>query len=218
MERQFAKTGHVLEVRAWNPSTFYEVDLHLPGVDMQKWQSVQHMKVKVAEYTYRDYSPANWDADKNTCTLYIDAAHDGAGSHWATGLRAGDDILYMGISSAFTKPLNAAALFCLGDSSAIGHFLALEQLAGKGKVAGAIVIPHPQHRTFFSQDFDSGLEAIPQQNVNNIDNLHTWLLEQQIDDSAVYLAGNVPMVVELRKKIKSMSGFKGLVKVQGFWW
>ncbi len=218
MERQFAKTGHVLDVRAWNPSTFYEIDLHLPGVDMQKWQSVQHMKVKVAEYTYRDYTPAQWDALTNTCTLYIDAAHDGSGSLWASTLRAGNEIMYMGISSAFTKPLNAAALFCLGDSSAIGHFLALEQLAGKGRLSGAIVIPDPDHRDFFRKDFDSGLVAIPQQNSDNIDNLHSWLQEQQFDDGAVYLAGNVPMVVELRKKIKSMSGFKGLVKVQGFWW
>jgi len=218
IEKQFAKTARVLDVRAWNPSTFYEIDLHLPGVDMQKWQSVQHMKIKVAAHTFRDYTPADWDASTETCTLYVDAAHDGAGSHWAASLKTGDEVRYMGITTTFTKPLDAAMLFCLGDSSAIGHFLALEQLAGKGKLSGALVISDPEHRDFFSRDFDSRLEAIPQETPDNIDNLHAWLREQQLDNSTVYLAGNVPMVVELRKKIKSMSGFKGLVKVQGFWW
>lgn len=218
IERQFAKIGKVLEVRAWNPSTFYEIDLQLPGVDMSKWQSVQHMKIKVAEHTFRDYTPAGWDAATETCTLYVDAAHDGAGSHWAASLRPGDEVRYVGISTTFTKPLSKAALFCLGDSSAIGHFLALEQLAGKGNISGALLINDPAHRTFFNHDFHSSLQAIPQEQYDPIHTLYDWLVEQQLDDSAVYLAGNVPMVVELRKKIKSMSAFKGLVKLQGFWW
>jgi len=217
-EKQFAKRATILEIRAWNPATFFEVDLHLPGVDMGRWQSVQHMKCKVAEGTYRDYTPAHWDAETETCTLFVDAAHDGYGSRWAAGLSTGDQVIYMGISTTFTKPLSAASLFCLGDSSAIGHFLALEQLAGRGNVNGALVIKEPGHRNAFQSFFDSALEAIPQQTSSNIDNLHSWLIEQQLSNAAVYLAGNVPMVVELRKKIKALPGFSGPVKVQGFWW
>lgn len=217
-EKQFGKTAQVLEVRAWDPATFFEIDLHLPGVDMEKWQSVQHMKCKVADSTYRDYTPANWDAETQTCTLFVDAGHDGYGSKWAAGLKAGGQILYAGISTTFTKPLSAAALFCLGDSSAIGHFLALEQLAGRGNVNGALVIKEPKHRNAFQSFFDSALQAIPQHSSDNIDNLHNWLIEQQFSNAAVYLAGHVPMVVELRKKIKALPGFNGLVKVQGFWW
>lgn len=217
-EKQFGRNAKILEVRAWNPATFYEVDLHMPEVDMNKWHSVQHMKCKVAEATYRDYTPAHWDAETQTCTLFIDAAHDGYGSKWAAGLKAGEEITYLGISTTFTKPLSAASLLCLGDSSAIGHFLALEQLAGRGNVSGALVIKEPAHRNAFQNFFDSALQAIPQQASDNIDNLHNWLVEQSLNNVAVYLAGNVPMVVELRKKIKALPGFNGSVKVQGFWW
>lgn len=216
-EKQFGKTAQVLEVRAWNPATFFEVDLHLPGVDMNKWQSVQHMKCKVAEATYRDYTPSQWDAETETCTLFIDAAHDGYGSKWAASLKSGDEILYLGISTTFTKPLSAS-LFCLGDSSAIGHFLALEQLAGKGNINGALVIKEPEHRTAFQSFFESALEPVASHRGCNIDILHNWLIEQPLNDAAVYLAGNVAMVVELRKKIKMLPGFSGTVKVQGFWW
>jgi NADPH-dependent ferric siderophore reductase len=217
-EKQFGKMAEVLEVRVWDPATFFEVDLHLPGVDMDKWQSVQHMKCKVAESTYRDYTPANWNAETQTCTLFVDAGHDGYGSKWVAGLKEGEQILYLGISTTFTKPLSASTLFCLGDSSAIGHFLALEQLAGRANVTGALVIREPEHRSAFQSFFDSALQAIPQRSKSNIDNLHNWLIEQQFSDAAVYLAGHVPMVVELRKKIKALPGFKGPVKVQGFWW
>lgn len=217
-EKQFAKTARVLDVRAWNPSTFYEIDLHLPGVDMSKWQSVQHMKCKVAPYTYRDYTPANWDAETRTCTLYVDAAHSGYGSKWAAGMRAGDELTYIGIASTVTKPVSSSSLFCLGDSSAIGHFFALEQLAGKGNVSGALVIKEKEHRNAFVSYFNSALQAIPQSSYSNIEILQQWLVEQQWAESAVYLAGNVPMVVELKKRIKALPGFKGLVKVQGFWW
>ncbi|WP_167353169.1 FAD-binding oxidoreductase [Pedobacter steynii] len=218
IERQLAKSGTVLEVRSWSPSTFYEVDLHLPGVDMSKWTSVQHMKTKVAEYVYRDYTPASWDEETGTCTLYIDAAHDGEGSRWVSSLRKGDQICYLGIAGTNARPVDGKRIVCLGDSSCVGHFLALEQLAGKGNVSGALVIKEESHRREFASYFDTLLEAIPQQLNSNIDNLHNWLKEQQWGSNAVYIAGNVPMVVELKKIIRNLPDFDGAVKVQGFWW
>lgn len=217
-EARFSKKGKVLDVRSWTPSTFYEVDLHLPGVDMDKWCSVQHMKCKVADYVYRDYTPASWDAETQTCTLYIDASHDGDGSRWVANLKKGDDICYLGIGGTNAKPVDDARILCLGDSSCIGHFLALEQLAGKGNLMGALVIREEQHRKEFSSYFDTLLQAIPQQLSCNIENLHNWLKEQQWGSKTVFIAGNVPMVTGLKKKIKLLPDFDGAVKVQGFWW
>lgn len=217
-EKQFAKTGEVLEVRHWTPATFYEVDLHLPGADMEKWTTVQHMKCKVAEYVYRDYTPASWDAETSTCTLYIDASHDGEGSRWVSELHRGDQICYVGIGGTNARPVEGTRILCLGDSSCVGHFLALEQLAGKGNVMGALVIPEADHRSEFSSYFDTLLEAIPKQLNSNIDNLHNWLKEQQWASKAVFIAGNVPMVTGLKKRVKALPDFNGAVKVQGFWW
>jgi NADPH-dependent ferric siderophore reductase len=211
IERQLGKKGIVLEVRSWNPSTFYEVDLHLPGVDMDKWTSVQHMKTK-------DYTPASWDVETQTCTLYIDASHDGDGSKWVAQLRKGDQICYLGIGGTNAKPVDGKQILCLGDSSCVGHFLALEQLVGKGNIAGALVIKEENHRAEFASYFDTLLEAIPPKLSNNIDNLHNWLKEQQWGSNAIYIAGNVPMVVGLKQKIRSLPDFDAAVKVQGFWW
>ena len=218
IERQMGKKGTVLEVRSWNPSTFYEVHLHLPGIDMNKWTSVQHMKIKVAEYVYRDYTPARWNVETQTCILYIDASHDGDGSKWVAQLRKGDQICYLGIGGTNAKPVDGKKILCLGDSSCVGHFLALEQLVGKGNIAGALVIKEENHRAEFAGCFDTLLEAIPPKLSSNIDNLHNWLKEQQWGSNAVYIAGNVPMVVGLKQRVRSLPDFACVVKVQGFWW
>lgn len=217
-EGQFGKTAYVLEVRSWTPATFYEVDLHLPGVNMYKWTTVQHMKCKVGEGSYRDYTPASWSPEIQTCTLYIDAAHDGVGSKWASSLKKGDEICYLGIGSTMVKPADHGLSLCLGDTSSIGNFLALEQLAGRGNVLGALVISEEHHRKEFTDYFDTLIQAIPQKLSSNIDNLHNWLKTQRWTGDTVYIAGNVPMVTGLKKRIKALPDFNGAVKVQGFWW
>ena len=41
VENIFIKKGRVLDVRAWEPATIYEVDLHLPQSDMGQWNKTQ---------------------------------------------------------------------------------------------------------------------------------------------------------------------------------
>ena len=53
LESSLVKQGTILDVREWNPATFFEIDLHMPKANMEKWSTVQHIKVKVADYTYR---------------------------------------------------------------------------------------------------------------------------------------------------------------------
>ena len=49
LENAFGKTGTVLAIRAWEPATFFEVDVHFPEMDMSGWKRVQHIKVRVGE-------------------------------------------------------------------------------------------------------------------------------------------------------------------------
>ncbi|RAJ32217.1 ferredoxin reductase domain-containing protein [Pedobacter cryoconitis] len=215
-ESRVLKQGCVLEVRAWNPATFFEIDLHLPGVDMDKWTSVQHMKVKVSEYTYRDYTPALWDAETETCTLCIDSAHSGPGSDWVKGLKRGDTISYVGIGSTFHKPVADSKLLCLGDSSSIGHFLALKQLAlGIGEVYGAISFDTESHAREFSEYFDTYLQPI-KENKRDV-SLVSWLNEQDLSNETIYIAGHIPTAMQLRTHLKLRNDFNGSIKLQGFW-
>jgi hypothetical protein len=76
-ESRLLQTGTVLDVRPWTPSTLIEIDLHLPLVDMQQWEQVPYIKFRVDNFTFRDYTPSGWDAETRTCTIYIDAVHNG---------------------------------------------------------------------------------------------------------------------------------------------
>lgn len=219
LEKTVIKTGTVLDVRAWEPATFFEIDLYLPETDMQGWTTVQHMKCKVAPATYRDYTPAGWDADTHTCTLYIDTAHDGPGSQWAASLHKGDTIQYMGIASTFHKPQPQTTLVYMGDSSSIGHFLAMQQLAGATyTVTGAIALAQPEHRQQFAEYFHLPVTTVNAGNKGGLDHLANWLQQQQFtSNTTVYIAGHIPTSVQLRKQLRQRNDIKGSIKVQGFW-
>jgi hypothetical protein len=59
----------------------YELDLHLPNVDMSKWVQIPRLKCRVDEdkILYRDYTPAKWDVTNRTCTLYIESRSSRSG-------------------------------------------------------------------------------------------------------------------------------------------
>ena len=139
-ENSLAKQGTVLAVRSWYPATFYEVDFHFPFMDMSKWDRVQHIKIKVAPGIYRDYTPAGWDIETRTCTLYIDAVQEGPGSEWVQSLKQGDNVTYVGVGSTMHKPAEQGKMIAFGDMTTIGHYLALQQLSGGKSLSGAIAI------------------------------------------------------------------------------
>ncbi|QNK64622.1 hypothetical protein H7F33_09145 [Pedobacter sp. PAMC26386] len=215
-ENRVLKQGCVLEVRAWDSATFFEVDLHLPDVDMEKWTSVQRIKVRVSEYTYRDYTPALWDVETHTCTLCISSEHSGPGSDWVSSLKRGDTISYVGVGSTLHKPVFDSRLLCLGDNSSIGHFLALKQLAlGVGDVYGAISFNNEAHAREFSEYFDTYLQPIPDKNRGI--SLVSWLEQQELSNETVYIAGHCPTAMELRTYLKQRRDFSGSIKLLGFW-
>lgn len=219
LEKPLLKAGTVLAVRAWEPATFFEIDLHLPDTDMSNWQAVQHMKCKVAEATYRDYTPARWDAATRTCTLYIDTAHDGPGSAWAAALTQGASIHHMGIASAHHKPIPDHTLLCLGDSSSLGHFLALQQLAGaNAALTGAITFTSRAHTHLFKEYFTLPLIAIEATAKGQIALLSQWLEAQTFTkNTTAYITGHIPTAVELRRQLRQRKDMGGSIKVNGFW-
>lgn len=216
LEQQFSRTGRVLEIRAWDPATFFEIDLHLPGVDMEKWHNVQHIKVKVADYVYRDYTPAMWDAETSTCTLFVNSSHDGPGSQWASSLKKGDNLTYIGIGSTMHKPVEGKRLLCLGDSSSIGHFFALQQLAkGRAELYGAISLKEEKHIGAFKEYFVTGLQPVLEKSWDI--SLLSWLDQQPLMDQQVYIAGHIPTTIELKKHFRKRDDFSGKIKIRGFW-
>ncbi len=218
-ETPFIRSARVLAVRVWEPDTVREIDLHLPDCDMSKWNSAQHIKCKVDTLVYRDYTPTGWDAETRTCTLIIHTAHDGPGSRWGKRLRAGDTVAYLGVGSSHQQPTHGKPLVFLGDETAIGHFLALRQLAGdRAVIRGAIVLSEEHHRDEFDQYFSGwGLQPLGKASSREYVRLNEWVSQlnfSEYRDTVFYLAGYSPEVGRLRKLLKQQ-GMQ--VKAQGFW-
>ncbi|MEO3404241.1 SIP domain-containing protein [Mucilaginibacter sp. CAU 1740] len=220
LENQLLQSGRVLEVRHWQPSTMIEIDLHLPQVDMQSWHEVPYIKVKVDNLTYRDYTPASWDAETSTCTLYIDAAHKGPGSKWARELQNGDTIRYFKIRTTRHAPASTPAIIGLGDESSMGHMLALQQMVlPSTRFSGAIIMANDDHRNLFDQYFKSPIKPIERRDAFGHNSLMRWVMEQHynLEHSVFYLAGNNTMVSELRKLLKLQGYASNQIKAHGFW-
>jgi NADPH-dependent ferric siderophore reductase len=216
-----SKTGTVLAVRAWEPATLIEADLRLPGVDMHKWTASQHIKLAVAEGVYRDYTPCGWDAGTATCTLIINASHNGAGARWAKALQPGDIVSHVGVAASPPKPTVNAHLVFLGDESALGHFYALQQLTPTAlSIRGAIALSDEQHRENFHAccpDLNT-LEPVNKTGPNQADGLLQWAAAQQFSPGTVfYTAGYIPAVVQVRQGLKSLGISSAQIKAQGFW-
>ena len=216
LARTLTRKGKVLAVRSWQPDDLMEIDVHLPGLNMHNWKDAQHIKCRVGSFAYRDYTPAAWDAETSTCTLFIDAGHNGAGSTWARSLKAGDTLYYLGAASSHQQPAADKRLVFVGDQSAIGHFAALQQLAGEdAAIEGAVALEHEaygeQLKAFLPKLAVQGLQK-------GADSLENWLQAFPYDEQSVfYLVGNTAMVVALRKLLKQQ-GYKGQqIKAQGFW-
>lgn len=211
--------GTVLAIRAWEPATFYEVDVMLPDTDgMSDWRRPQKVNILVAPFTFREYTPAGWDSDIRTCTLYIDAGHDGPGSRWVQHLREGDTFPYFRPLDAHYGPMQDTTSVYLGDLSAVGHFSALSQLSGDHHVTGAVVVDTADHRL----RFDSYLPYLPLQPLLSdstaVETMWSWISVQTFaPDAAFYLMGNRSLVKGIRRALKDKGVDPGRITAKGFW-
>jgi len=220
IEPQLLKAGRVLEVRAWTPATMIEIDLHLPSADIENWNEVPYIKVRVDDLCFRDYTPSGWDAETQTCSLIIDAAHDGPGSKWARTLTTGDTIQYLKIDTSRHAPDPTNLVVALGDESSLSHLLALQQMVRPiTRFTGAVSFKEAAHRRFFEEEFRSPLIALAPNGTIGHESLLRWVSTQGfcIAHTIFYLAGNDNLVSKLRSTLKDQGFLSNQIKVKGFW-
>jgi len=212
-------SAQVTAIRAWQPATMYEVDIHLPSANMEKWATIHRVKCRVGELEYRDYTPATWNAPEKTFTMYIEAGHEGAGSRWVQQLKKGDEIL-LGSVHAAQLPAKEGKILCLGDGSALGHFLALKQLTDRRSYpleAGIVLHDNYQLPESLAAD-NPEFELLLHPHGNSADLLEQWYRSKNLDSyTSIYIAGNIPMVTALRKKLKGMPEVSARIYAHGFW-
>lgn len=219
MEKTMATHAKVLDIRIWNPATMYEIDLYLPNVDMRKWQSIHRLKCKVDEFEYRDYTPAWWEAEKGICTLFIETGHKGAGSRWAQRIQLGDWIV-VGPAHAAPVPVRPGKVLCLVDGSALGHVFGLKQLTDyveQPLEVGVFFQENYQIPTTLSSE-NPEFEFILNPQGSSLDSLAQWSLSKDVSEySSIYVAGYIPMVRELRKRLKIRLNRDAKIYAHGFW-
>lgn len=204
---RWGKTAHVRQVTAID-HRLLQISLALP--DSLSWRSCQHLKCAVGSADFRDYSIAHYDESSQVATLVVDAGHIGKGSQYLRQLAPGDPFLYMGPGGGFHQPTGAAQLVCIGDASAMGHFVSLyhRKHAEQGfHTLGIGQDPLPASIMDMPIRFSDGQEK----------DVISWLdqLSLASHDTTFYVAGYIPMVVQTRKLLKQL-GWKQ-VKAAGFW-
>ena len=212
-EPQALESGRVLEVRVWESATMIEVDIHLPFAHIQEWNEVPYIKFLVNDQCIRDYTPFGWDAATATCSLLIDTAHDGPGSRWAKSLRAGDNIQYIKIKSTRQTPHPENLIVGLGDSSSLGHLLALQQLNKHAcRFEAVALLNSPRTGQLFSDYF-----RLPVNMLTSHGELAKWLIKQDYCTArtSFYLTGNRQMIIVQRGILKNL-GYQD-IQAKGFW-
>ncbi|SDZ80035.1 ferredoxin reductase domain-containing protein [Pedobacter hartonius] len=213
VDHHLLKHGTVLDVRKWPRSPMIEVDLHLPESDMRYWNEVLYIKFNVGSLIFRDYTPFGWDAEISTCSLLIDAGHDGPGSRWARSLQKGDCIDYLKTDSTHQSPHLTNLVVGIGDNSSLGHLFALQHLTLPAtRFDSAVLTDNGQTGDLLSSYFNR-----PPVPCASESELIEWLSVQGFcnDHTSFYLTGNEGLVVRLRKALKNL-GYFG-IKAKGFW-
>lgn len=212
-------SAKVIGVSRWNPETMVEIEVQLPALKTEKWKTIHRVKCRVADLEYRDYTPANWNSEKGTFKLYVEAGHNGAGSRWAQQLKTGDEIL-LGAVHAAPIPSKEGKILCLVDLSALGHALSLKQLINPVRFPlETVVFLHeqfqiPQPLRLENPEFD----FIYQEKEACTAVLEKWMMSKKLSNyESICVAGNTPMVSQLRKKLKAIPEVEARIFVQGFW-
>lgn len=216
---KMTSSAEIIDVRAWNSKGIYEIDVHLPMIDMNKWKCVQRLKCKVGELKYRDYTPAHWDDKTQICTLYIDAGHEGVGSKYIRDLKIGDNLIFSAAHSTPT-PSQTGRVLCIADASALGNSLALKQLIDK--------TTYPLDTVTFFEENSQIPSSLKEQNPefeflfgvleDKIKILTQWCESKDLTTySSIYITGNSSMVREVRNILKSKPKVRAQIYANGFW-
>ena len=179
----------------------------------------QHLKCRVNRLTFRDYTMANINAASKTCTLLIDAGHQGEGSAWVRTVKKNDEISYLKVEQHRYPSMERGNYLFLGDESAIGHFLTLQQMAANNQNIAVAVIIRSEGNTEQLRHYhpDLLLQSILFQNSYE-STMINWLQQQTLSGyDGICIAGNISMVIEARQYLKKHGVAGNKIKAQGFW-
>ncbi|ASZ11116.1 siderophore-interacting protein [Chitinophaga pendula] len=191
------------------------ISAHLPQLK-GRWASTQHLKCMVAPYTFRDYTLARWDEQRQTGTLLIDVSHDGAGSDYIRRLQVGDILYYAGPGGGMHQPGTSPQLVCIGDMSAIGHFMSLYLRKDVQQEFHCII--HSEDAFLPSSLWGMELDRFSYQR-DSLASVRMQLQAAGVDMpyTTYFVAGRNSLVKDVRVALKDMRVSGSQIKSAGFW-
>lgn len=220
IEKFFIRSGKITAVRSWDGGSIQEIDVHLPNADFKKWDKAQSIKCRISPSHYIDYTPSMWDAEKKSCTLYIDTSHNGEGSRWAQNQVPDNKFHYLKIEDVKHFPVEGRHLVFIGDQTGIGHFCALQQLAAKNtQISGFITFKDLGTAEAFAEN----CSWLPLKTFLSYSDIcrqtEEWVIKNQAEKEQFifYIVGNAELIVRLRKLLKAFGLEGSQIKSKGFW-
>lgn len=102
---------------------------------------------RVSDTDFRHYNPSAFDSSTGTCEMLIYLHKQGAGSRWAENVQPGEPVYLMGPANKISLNTSAPKVVLLGDETAIGTFLFMQNGLSKAQqLYGAVETEkHLQH-------------------------------------------------------------------------
>lgn len=179
------------------------------------WVPGQQVEFRVSPSDYRHYTPYNWNAAGNHFDILFYLHGKGPGSHWANGLRADAEQTFLGPAGNLTVNRQATSHVFLGDETAMGLFIALQNaLPARNRIAGAFECePGLAHTKPHILD----IEALPKQGPNGVALLN-WLSGYTFSPhTAFYLAGHAQSIQALRRHLMANGVRSNQIKAKAYW-
>lgn len=112
---------------------FHVIDLESPQFRAVTWSPGQKVQIAVAPpFTYRTYTPIEWDGGRGRTRIIAYAHGAGPGSDWARQTRAGDTCEVFGPRASLSVGGVARPALLFGDETSFGVAAALQQHAADG--------------------------------------------------------------------------------------
>lgn len=177
----------------------------------------QEIEFRVSDTSFRHYTPASLDPEKETLEVIFFLHGLGPGSAWAKSLQQDQTVNLLGPGGKFCLRPGGRHLF-LGDESTLGLFQALQH-AAKDKITGILETDASQKHWPNLLGLRS-LKSV-QRGAEHGQALLAWVEQhfasQHHDDSQYYIVGHAQSVVSLRRALKAKGCKRSQIHTKIYW-
>jgi NADPH-dependent ferric siderophore reductase len=212
----FMRKAKVTEVHYYHES-FKKIAFQGEDLKKRDCRPGAQIEPRVSDTDFRHYNPSAYDVKKGTGEMLIYLHGKGPGSEWADKLVVGDTLTLMGPANKITLDTKHKRIVMLGDETAIGTFLFMQNGMNAGQVLDGAVettteLQHIPKLTGLN------LKAV-ERGKENGESLVGWLRDNldKNRDALFYLLGNSDANKLLRNYLKEQHVPGGNIVTTKYW-